>query len=133
MLGLTTRPPPPRITQLARFLILEKEVLSGRNCPAVPWTLQWRWKLRPNWPRIPRTCLLNRRHALSTRANDQDLLDVMKRRNLSVLLRFTSRTSSVSVSQRFGAGDAAAGQRAADVHRDKGIRYMEIRRCVWCT
>ena len=37
---------------------------------------------------------------------------------LSASLRFTSRTSSVFVIQRLGAGDAEGGQRAAVVHRE---------------
>ena len=73
---LVTEPRPPTITQLAWCLILEQEVLSGRECPAIPWTLQWRWRLRLSCSRIPRARLLHRRHAQSTCANDQGLLDV---------------------------------------------------------
>ena len=108
---------PPMITQLERFLILEQEIVSGRKYPAILWTLQRRWKLKTNWPRIPRACLRYRRPTQPTRANDQGLLDVTKRKNLSVSLRFTSRASSVFVMPRFDAGDVAPGQWAADVHR----------------
>ena len=110
MLGLTMGPPQtiltllerwttPTITQLARCLILEQEVLCGSQCPTVPWTLQWKWRLRSNWPRIPHACLLIRRHPQSSRANDQVLLNVTKRRNLSVSLRF-------DLSHQFGIHDA---------------------------
>ena len=50
--SLTTEPLPPT-TQPAQFLILEQEILSGRKCSAISWTLQRRWKLKPNWPWIP--------------------------------------------------------------------------------
>ena len=33
-------PRPPTITLPARFLILEQEILSGRKCSAISWTLQ---------------------------------------------------------------------------------------------
>ena len=62
--------------------------------------------------------ILHRRHTQFTHAKKQGALGVTWKKNLSASLRFTSRTSSVSVIQRFGAGDAEAGQRAAVVHRD---------------
>ena len=75
-------------------------------------------------PRLLRSRFLqiwqpNQRPAQSTRAEDEGLLDGAKKdRNLLASLRFTFRTSLVLVLQRFGAGDVAAGRRAADVHRD---------------
>ena len=112
MLGLTTGPiqtiltllerwTTPTISQLARCLILEQEVLCGRKCPAVPRTLQWKWRLRPNWPRIPQARPLNQRHAQSTRANDQDLLEVTKKKEEPFGL------TSVHLSHQFGFRDAS--------------------------
>ena len=73
---------------------------------------------KPILPWSPSARRLNRWHRLLTHAGNQGPLGVTWERSPSASGQFTFRTNLVSVTQRFGAGDAEVGQRAAVAHRD---------------
>ena len=144
------------MTQLALCLILEKKKsYAAASAQWLPWTLQWKWRPRPSWHRIPQACPLNRRHAQSTRAKDQG----RPRRHEE---EESFGLTSVHLSHQFGFRDATAsvlemwrlvsGQptcieikgsvRGPDENRSRccvpclrrfspSSSCMEIRRCFW--